>query len=88
MSASKATYLDSSALVKLAVRELESTALRRYLRRADGRGSQPARPDGRATKLTEPHDRPSRFTNPNPRKPAQSCLTPDERVGTSPCPLV
>ncbi|MGH9203636.1 MAG: type II toxin-antitoxin system VapC family toxin [Vicinamibacterales bacterium] len=28
-----ATYLDSSALVKLAVRELESLALRRYLRR-------------------------------------------------------
>jgi uncharacterized protein len=33
MSASKATYLDSSALVKLAVREPESVALRRYLRR-------------------------------------------------------
>src|SRR5919198_3323595 len=33
MSASKATYLDSSALVKLAVREPESAALRRYLRR-------------------------------------------------------
>jgi uncharacterized protein len=33
MSADKATYLDSSALVKLAVREPESTALRRYLRR-------------------------------------------------------
>jgi predicted nucleic acid-binding protein len=28
-----ATYLDSSAIVKLAVREVESTALRRYLRR-------------------------------------------------------
>lgn len=28
-----ATYLDSSAIVKLAVREPESTALRRYLRR-------------------------------------------------------
>ncbi len=33
MSADKATYLDSSALVKLAVREAESVALRRYLRR-------------------------------------------------------
>ena len=33
MSAEQATYLDSSALVKLAVREPESTALRRYLRR-------------------------------------------------------
>lgn len=28
-----ATYLDSSAIVKLAVREAESVALRRYLRR-------------------------------------------------------
>jgi predicted nucleic acid-binding protein len=33
MSASRATYLDSSALVKLAVREPESAALRRCLRR-------------------------------------------------------
>jgi predicted nucleic acid-binding protein len=33
MSAERATYLDSSAIVKLAVREPESTALRRYLRR-------------------------------------------------------
>jgi uncharacterized protein len=33
MSASRATYLDSSALVKLAVREPESVALRRYLQR-------------------------------------------------------
>jgi uncharacterized protein len=33
MSANQATYLDSSALVKLAVREPESAALRRYLRR-------------------------------------------------------
>jgi predicted nucleic acid-binding protein len=33
MSADGATYLDSSALVKLAVREPESAALRRYLRR-------------------------------------------------------
>src|SRR5918996_6434201 len=33
MSAERATYLDSSALVKLAVREPESLALRRYLRR-------------------------------------------------------
>ena len=33
MSAERATYLDSSALVKLAVREPESQALRRYLRR-------------------------------------------------------
>jgi predicted nucleic acid-binding protein len=33
MSAERATYLDSSALVKLAVREPESPALRRYLRR-------------------------------------------------------
>jgi uncharacterized protein len=33
MSADRATYLDSSALVKLAVREPESAALRRYLRR-------------------------------------------------------
>ena len=33
MSAERATYLDSSALVKLAVAEPESTALRRYLRR-------------------------------------------------------
>jgi uncharacterized protein len=33
MSASKATYLDASALVKLAVREPESAAPRRYLRR-------------------------------------------------------
>jgi predicted nucleic acid-binding protein len=32
MSASRATYLDSSAIVKLVVREPESTALRRYLR--------------------------------------------------------
>ena len=31
MSAERATYVDSSALVKLAVREPESTALRRYL---------------------------------------------------------
>jgi predicted nucleic acid-binding protein len=33
MSAERATYLDSSALVKLAVREPESEALRRYIRR-------------------------------------------------------
>lgn len=33
MSAEKVTYLDSSALVKLAVREPESAALRRFLRR-------------------------------------------------------
>lgn len=33
MSAERATYLDSSALVKLAVREPESAALRRYLDR-------------------------------------------------------
>ncbi|MGA2929029.1 MAG: type II toxin-antitoxin system VapC family toxin [Solirubrobacteraceae bacterium] len=33
MSAERATYLDSSALVKLAVREAESEALRSYLRR-------------------------------------------------------
>lgn len=35
MSAEKATYLDSSAIVKLAVVEPESAALRRYLRRRD-----------------------------------------------------
>ncbi len=33
MSAERATYIDSSALVKLAVREPESEALRRYIRR-------------------------------------------------------
>ena len=33
MSGSRATYLDSSALVKLAVSEPESEALRRYIRR-------------------------------------------------------
>lgn len=33
MSAERATYLDSSAIVKLAVVEPESAALRRYLRR-------------------------------------------------------
>jgi predicted nucleic acid-binding protein len=33
MSAERATYLDSSAIVKLVVREPESSALRRYLRR-------------------------------------------------------
>jgi predicted nucleic acid-binding protein len=33
MSAERATYVDSSALVKLAVEEPESAALRRYLRR-------------------------------------------------------
>ena len=33
MSAERATYLDSSALVKLVVREPESAALRGYLRR-------------------------------------------------------
>jgi uncharacterized protein len=33
MSAERATYVDSSALVKLAVREPESVALRRYLAR-------------------------------------------------------
>ena len=33
MSASRVTYLDSSAIVKLVVREPESTALRAYLRR-------------------------------------------------------
>ncbi|HYA00423.1 MAG TPA: type II toxin-antitoxin system VapC family toxin [Candidatus Binatia bacterium] len=33
MSAERATYLDSSAIVKLAVAESESSALRRYLRR-------------------------------------------------------
>jgi uncharacterized protein len=33
MSAERATYLDSSAIVKLAVEERESAALRRYLRR-------------------------------------------------------
>ncbi|HEU5404713.1 MAG TPA: type II toxin-antitoxin system VapC family toxin [Gaiellaceae bacterium] len=33
MSADRATYLDSSAIVKLAVVEPESAALRRYLRR-------------------------------------------------------
>ena len=33
MSAEKATYLDSSAIVKLVVQEPESAALRRYLKR-------------------------------------------------------
>jgi predicted nucleic acid-binding protein len=33
MSVRRATYMDSSAIVKLAVREPESAALRRYLRR-------------------------------------------------------
>lgn len=33
MSAERATYLDASAIVKLAVAEPESAALRRYLRR-------------------------------------------------------
>ena len=33
MSVERATYMDSSAIVKLAVREPESAALRRYLRR-------------------------------------------------------
>ena len=33
MSAERVTYLDSSAIVKLAVEEPESAALRRYLRR-------------------------------------------------------
>jgi predicted nucleic acid-binding protein len=33
MSADRATYVDASALVKLAVREPESDALRRYIRR-------------------------------------------------------
>ena len=33
MNAERATYLDSSAIVKLAVAEAESAALRRYLRR-------------------------------------------------------
>lgn len=33
MSAERATYIDSSALLKLAVREPESAALRRYLAR-------------------------------------------------------
>jgi len=33
MSAERATYLDSSAIVKLAVAEAQSTALRTYLRR-------------------------------------------------------
>ena len=33
MSADRATYLDSSAIVKLAVAEKESAALRRYLQR-------------------------------------------------------
>ena len=33
MSAERAIYLDSSAIVKLAVKEPESSALRRYLRR-------------------------------------------------------
>ncbi|MFN2609971.1 MAG: type II toxin-antitoxin system VapC family toxin [Actinomycetota bacterium] len=33
MSAERATYIDSSAIVKLAVHEPESVALRRYLRR-------------------------------------------------------
>ncbi len=33
MSADRATYLDSSTLVRLVVREPESAALRRYLRR-------------------------------------------------------
>jgi predicted nucleic acid-binding protein len=33
MSARRATYLDSSALVKLAIREPESAALRRYISR-------------------------------------------------------
>jgi predicted nucleic acid-binding protein len=33
MSAERATYLDSSAIVKLVIAEAESAALRRYLRR-------------------------------------------------------
>jgi uncharacterized protein len=33
MSASRATYLNTSAIVKLVVREPESAALRRYMRR-------------------------------------------------------
>jgi predicted nucleic acid-binding protein len=47
MSASKATYLDSSALVKLAVREPESAALRRYLR-VGGRSSSVPSPEPRS----------------------------------------
>ena len=39
MSAEAAVYLDSSALVKLVVREAESSALRRYLRRRPRRVS-------------------------------------------------
>jgi hypothetical protein len=39
MSAEPAVYLDSSALVKLVVREPESSALRRYLRRRPRRVS-------------------------------------------------
>jgi predicted nucleic acid-binding protein len=39
MNARRATYIDSSALVKLAVRELESAALRRYIRRRRPLGS-------------------------------------------------
>ncbi|MGI8425311.1 MAG: type II toxin-antitoxin system VapC family toxin [Actinomycetota bacterium] len=35
MSAKKATYLDSSAIVKLVVREPESLALRHFLRKKD-----------------------------------------------------
>ncbi len=36
MTASRAVYLDSSAIVKLVVREPESAALRRYMRRSRG----------------------------------------------------
>jgi uncharacterized protein len=39
MSAEPAVYLDSSALVKLVIREPESSALRRYLRRRPRRVS-------------------------------------------------
>jgi predicted nucleic acid-binding protein len=50
MSAERATYVDSSALVKLAVREPESAALRRYLGRrrplvSSARALRPLGPD-------------------------------------------
>jgi antitoxin (DNA-binding transcriptional repressor) of toxin-antitoxin stability system len=42
MSADRATYLDASVLVKLAVREPESEALRRYIGRRSAAGFQRA----------------------------------------------
>ena len=86
MSAERATYVDSSALVKLAVREPESTALRRYLVVA-GRSCQALSPGPRSSARSFPWG-PTRSARPRcarpDRPPAHQRSRP--RCGRTPAP--